>query len=377
MTRRICFILLLACASVPLGCKSQQTCENAKTEDAPAAKSIFTDARLKEAGLAVAWKRDLNCGAVRKVYLDAQNVYVETVSGILHCLNAKTGIQRWQQALQWQLAFPPILMGDRVGYEVRGNLRVFDLRDGRQLFHRRLHADAAVAAPVYRNGFLYIPLVTSRVAKIDVKTGEDVWGVKMAKHLGTLWAKPACVGNFVVYVSRDSGGSVHCVDDATGNPVWDYAVGADLMAPVVAGSWVFVASADGNLYAFDTAAMPRGQKPKPTWVATTAGPLFDLPQVAGDTVAVPCRTRGLYAFSRKSGQQQWLLSDTVGHVAAWTQARAYIHTQDGLLSVVDAKTGKRIYELEPAKFTRSLPNTSSTLYLASDDGQLLALKEKD
>ncbi len=335
---------------------------------------IFTDDLLEEAGLAVAWRRCLDCGPVLHVYLDAKNVYVETKQGLLICVNARTGETRWRRPLHRELAFPPMLMGDKVGYECKGYLCVLDLRTGRQLARVRLRAEAPVAAPVYCKGAVYMALATSRLVKLDAKTGESKWRIDKAKQFRTIWAKPACIGKYVVYVSRDKEGSVHCVKQSTGDTMWEYAVGEDLVHPVAAGNLALLSCADGNLYAFDVNAKP---PVKPKWVFPAAGPLFDAPQTLRGLALVTCRQQGLYAIDLKTGRLRWLARGVEGKLLArGPSGRLYVGTYDGFLTALDEKTGKRLFELEPARFTRFLPNTGDRIFLAGDAGGLLVLKER-
>ena len=102
-------------------------------------------------------------------------------------------------------------------------------------FHPAVAGDAVYAASHRGN-----------LAKIDLRTGEKVWDVSVPDRLSI---GPGSDGRTTAVVTTK--GTVYAYDD-TGKPIWNVAVGSEVLSePVVAGGLVIIRALDNRFIGFD------------------------------------------------------------------------------------------------------------------------------
>ena len=358
----------------------------------------FSEELLKKAGLAVFWKGKLDCGEVAQTYLTDDHLYVESALATLTCVDTRTGWVEWRTQMRRPLRMPPVEMGDQIAYVTRNYLVILDAETGERKKSIRLPDVNPVTPLVYRAGSVYGCADDNRVFKVNLEMAQNIMPVGKAKHLNPLLYRPVCLGDHIIYVSEDGGGSLHCVHDLTGEPNPDWhtsdkrsspgrmAVGAYLAAPISVGkNQVLVAASDGRLYAFSPITGTE------MWHFAAEKPLNDAPQVVGGKfVFQTCKGHGLYVLdiSKKDKRLKdpaekgelkfkWrVLGDNI-RLLAMGKRRAYLTFDRQTIVAADAETGEFIWQLVPTKYTIPVPNLkSSVIYLVSPEGSMLALQER-
>jgi outer membrane protein assembly factor BamB len=152
---------------------------------------------------------------------------------------------------------------------------------------------------------------------------------------------------------------------------WSYATGGAIYgSPVSAEGLVFVGSADGNLYALNTAGAVR-------WIKPTAGAIESTPAVAKGNVYVGSDDGNIYAFNALTGAPLWTAA-TGGAVTSSPVIignTLYVGSADGALHALNATTGVAIWTRSTSGAIQySSPAVADgVVYIGSDDHSLYAL----
>ena len=373
--------------------KPEPTKEAKAPEPAPEQDTgEFSEELLKKAGLAVVWQAKLDCGEVAQTYLTDDHLYVESALATLTCVDTRTGWVKWRTQMRRSLRLPPVEMGDQIAYVTRNYLVILDAETGERSERAiRLPNVNPITSLIYRAGSVYGCSDDNRVFKVNLEMAQNIMPVGKAKHLNPLLYRPVCMGDNVIYVSEDYGGALHCVHDLTGEPNPDWppggrvAVEAYLTAPISVGKdQVLVAASNGYLYAFNAL---NGRQ---MWRFAAEKPLSDAPQVVGGKFAFqPCKGHGLYVLDltkkdkrvtdlaeRGELKLKWWVSGEQVRLLTMGKRRVYLTFGGQTIVAADAETGERIWQLVPEEYTIPIPNLkSSVIYLASPEGNLVALEE--
>ncbi len=187
--------------------------------------------------------------------------------------------------------------------------------------------------------------VDSFLVALDVATGKELWRTPRPDG-NTNWSGPVVItyeGRKQVIVSATK--KVHSYDLETGKPIWEVAgLGQNTIpAPVADGGLVFVMSGYRN----------------PNLMAVKLGREGDL---TGTDAVVWQNQRG------NSYTASPVLHD----------GKLYVLTDSGMLSCLDAKTGKPFYLQQrlpkPYNFKASPVGVNGKLYLASEEGDVIVVK---
>ena len=366
----------------------------------------FSEELLKKAGLVRSWGTKLECGEVARAYLAAapraepraEHLYVESAMATLTCIDARTGWVKWRAQMRRPLRIPPVEMGDRIAYVTRNYLVILDAETGERKRTLRLPDVNPITPLAYRAGSLYGCSDDNRVFKVDLEKAQNIMPVGKAKHLNPLLYRPLWLGDHIIYTSEDDGGTLHCVHNLLGDPndAWNSSdernfpgrvvIQAYLTAPISGGeNQVLVSASNGRLYAFNAA---NGRE---LWHFTADKPLSDAPRVVGDKIAFqPCKGYGLYVLDiTKKGKGvtdpaergelklKWRVLGEDIELLALGKRRVYLTFGGQTIVAADAETGERIWQLVPERYTIPIPNQeSSIIYLASPEGDLIALAER-
>jgi outer membrane protein assembly factor BamB len=185
----------------------------------------------------------------------------------------------------------------------------------------------------------------SFLVALDVATGKELWRTPRSDG-STNWSGPVVItyeGKKQVVVSATK--KVHSYDFETGKPIWEVAgLGANTIpAPVAADGIVYVMSGYRN----------------PNLLAVKLGREGDL---TGTDAILWQNQRG------NSYTPSPVLHD----------GKLYMVTDSGMLSCLDAKTGKAFYQQQrlpkPYNFKASPVGVNGKLYLATEEGDVVVVK---
>lgn len=290
-------------------------------------------------------------------------VYVASLDGHLHALDAETGKEKWK-------------------------------------FKSRL---PIASTPAVTNGTLYFVSSTGALAALDVATGQPKWVFAAeyerrfeAKNLhgypsaaqtipdgwDVFTSSPAVAGNRVYFGSGDGG--VYAVDAETGVLQWRFRTGDVVHAsPAVVDGTVYVGSWDSRLYAIDA----RTGESRWTFQAGADPAVHNQegfqssPAVVDGTVYVGCRDAHLYALDAKTGAQKWSYPTSKSWVIGTPAVRdgiVWVGTSDSArVMAIDARTGRLVFNVDAKAYVfSSAAIAGDRVYVGSHNGKLYAIDAK-
>lgn len=226
-------------------------------------------------------------------------LYIAGECGYARCLDPRTGKQIWKTFVggvgpgtlpgsNGSETSPAIADGDFYTATYDGILFCLDVRDGRVKWKTKTHDDTD-ASPVVAGDFVYAAAEekASYLFCFEREKGREVWrygGNKMG-----YWSTPAWA-NGRLYVGGDDF-NLHCVDAASGTPVWTFKTGAGVWSsPCVVDDKVVFGSRDAHLYVVDAGTGKEISRVK------VDGRIISSPCIVDGTIWVGTATGWFYCF---------------------------------------------------------------------------------
>jgi eukaryotic-like serine/threonine-protein kinase len=291
-------------------------------------------------------------GPVRNaVELHRGLVYVSSADGVLHALDADTGLPLWTREL-----------------------------------------GAAIGAPVARHRLLVVIDRRNRVHAVDALTGDVVWTTETGADVDLKWGlegwdylipAPAMSGDVIFAGSGD--GALYALRAEDGTVLWRHQTNGRIRAaPAVDGDVVYIGSGDGYFRALDTGAG------RALWRFKTAGVKldgaefgYDRTQIMGaatvteDAVYFGSRDARLYALDRRRGSALWRFEEP----SAWVIAAPAVagdtlystRSSSANVRAVNRSTGEELWQrrLDGPIFASPVI-VGDRLYVATGEGTLYA-----
>jgi outer membrane protein assembly factor BamB len=216
-----------------------------------------------------------------------------------------------------------------------------------------------VAAPVVKDGRIYVIDAAQRVSAFDVATGRRVWENRL-KAANPQWDEfsvgggVAIVGDKLIVASGF--GYVTALNLADGSEIWRRATDSPLSSsPAILGSRAYLTSTNNDFYAIDT------DTGEIIWndqaIAESARVLSSpSPAVSQDILVVGYSSGELIAYLPANGRRLW--ADTLTSTGRYTPLSVindiagkptmqdgivYAASHSGILTAIDARTGARIW----------------------------------
>jgi outer membrane protein assembly factor BamB len=172
---------------------------------------------------------------------DNEAVFYTTDTGVVRALELTSGETRWEVTLA-----PGTLSAANGTVFLRhaeGGVDALDAKTGKLLWQS--HAGSPGELPATPDGERLLVLGRTAVL-LNSRSGEKLWATR---GLGTFSTAPLLAGDRMVAGTRE--GSIHCLDLATGKPLWAYQTAAPLSArPVLDDKGrAFVGTGDGRVLA--------------------------------------------------------------------------------------------------------------------------------
>ena len=215
---------------------------------------------------------------------------------------------------------------------------------------------------------------------------EQVLNKRNVDQLTPLWSSPisgwgtSVAGKMVYVASAD--GNLYAFDASCRHncqPLWSYLIGPNTgTSPAIASGMVYTGSADGNLYAFDASCQHACQ---PLWSYHTGGPIYSSPTVANGVVYIGSNDHRLYAFDascQHACQPLWSYKakGNIGSSPAVANGMVYVGSDDHNLYAFDASCR---HDCQPLWFYQTSGSVYSSpadangiVYVGSLDGNFYA-----
>jgi outer membrane protein assembly factor BamB/beta-lactamase regulating signal transducer with metallopeptidase domain len=347
---------------------------------------------------------------------------VADLSGILHCLDARTGKPYWSHDLQAAVWSTPLLADGRIYIaDEDGDVAVFSLAKKKVLL-----AEFSVEGPVYgsfaaADGSLFLPTARQLLAIAQpaadkpaadnrgadwplFRRGADARGMASGELLEKpelLWKKvlgvvggaggdgaggdgadrgdiaerdsfnaTAAIAGGMVYLGGREG-TLYALDLATGDERWRFKNANGFSAPAsVRGGLLYLGDLDGKLLCLNSATGAL------KWTFAAEGPIENGANIYRDSVIFGSQDASLYCLDAATGRLIWKLvtDDQIRSFPTIAGDRIFVAGCDGKLHVVDAATGKPLAAVPLDGPTGCTPAVrGDRVFVGTEEGKFLGI----
>ncbi len=353
----------------------------------------------------VQWREDIGNGADSTYKLLAQPIIAQDIvftmdaRGMVTAYRASNGAELWERettpensdydAMGGGIAYDKAVLYATTGF---GEVIALNAQNGSVLWRRSLGKPLR-SAPTISDNRLFVISIENETFALDARTSLVLWQHSGIAENATLMgsSSPAVNGDTVVVAY--SSGEVFGLRAQNGRVVWGDVLAmprrigalpaiADIRGlPVIDAGRVYAVSHSGRMVALEER---RGDR---VWGADVGS--MNTPAVSGNVVYVVSLDNELVAIERTTGKIIWNeilqsredLSDRESDPVMWwgpvlASGQLWLTNSMGSVMAYDALSGKEVYKNEELEDSFSLPPViaGKTLYVLSDDGDLVALK---
>lgn len=330
---------------------------------------IVSEKLLNYNHLKTAWINTLVLGrkeAVDKLFVMDKDIYILTNHNALFCLNKDNGMIRFVMSIapKGLPVFEPKLYKNKLFIVAANNLLTIDNYLGVQIHKQRIKFSVTAAAAT-NSSYLYLAGMDKRLHVMDKEAQLQQFAV--AADNTSMITSVIATDRYVIF-STDKGNIISISSDSP-KKNWQYDAVGEISAPMILhGQWLYVAGRDTNLYKLNAFSGQLG------WQVRTEATLTTEPRVTETTVYQYAQDRGLYAINKKDGKVLWLLENGVDLLAE-NGSKAYVATRDGLCTIMDNKTGKKLYAINFSGVSHFAANPlDSAMYLLDNTGQIACIR---
>jgi outer membrane protein assembly factor BamB len=329
-------------------------------------------------------------------------LFVQTTDGIVACYDSETGRRIWTAHLPGPLLQPSSVSVNKsmavtaVGQKIYG----LELNTGTKIWESQLEDIARgtginenIAAVSLSNGKVQVFNVKHRgehtcgerhdpenCALLKPSVGSYIYGWKANKAISS---PPIVTDKFMTFASEDGKVYTASLEDRkilhrieTKGPIKGH-LGTHAYSQVIVGS------EDHKIYCIDVFNPEDSQT---NWVFPTPSPIDRGVLVAGDEAFTVTRDGVFYSIDMKNGSERWRL-DTPGRgrLLAVSPSRIYGISPDGGIAIIQRADGQILstpeksiqsYGVDLKNYPHRMGNDfNDRIYLATDDGLLLCLRE--
>ncbi len=332
--------------------------------------------------------------------VDAENIYLSAVrdsalapSGVVYCLDRKSGTLRWKfdaDGKMRQTISSPCLSGGRlyVGEGMHGNevchLYCLDAATGQKLwsFVTGGHIESS---PCVAEGAVLFGSGDDGLYCLDAISGTKRWQFTGRWHIDV---SPVVVdgrvyaGSGVSQLHRTT--EIFCLDAASGEPLWRMPTELPVWgSPAVDGGQVFFGTGNGRLtQSAEPPEKPMGillcvdaETGRPCWPPIRfSDALFGQPVVDAERVYFGTRDGRCYCHDRRDGRRLWQaeLGSPIVTRPALREGRILVVASGGQIACLDAGSGQTAWTFDLAGYTQTRPQLLSSPVIVQEE----AVKER-
>lgn len=219
---------------------------------------------------------------------------------------------------------------------------------------------------ISRDGMVYVPSMGGDLVALDGRTGKERWRVRTG---GAIFSTPLVTDDSVYFGSADH--KVYATDRMTGKVRWKAETdGAVFAGAALAQGIVCIGSTDTHIYGLDA------RTGKKRWTAKGEGMYQSQAATDGERFFVGGWDNQFRCLDVKTGRETWkqrfgtafYYSPAIGSPTV-SDGKVLVTSNDGYLHVMDAATGKLLWESEKLSLGYSSPLwDSGRVYNASLTG---------
>lgn len=367
------------------------------------------EAALDRLNLQQCWRTYLPMDGRRdgifSIQLNDGSIFVQSLSGLLTCLDAATGVTRWQARLgrPYEVTQPLGFNSTTALATHADKLFGFDKLSGRQLWELRL--DSALSSPPAADeDRLYLILAQNRLlvyvlpGRLAVGEGEglalppppsgDRRGVAIRYPVQPGSPVPQLQWEYALVTARidhpvlvtqenilagSRDGQFVAFSKLTNQFLYRFQAQTNVSAPMGQhGETAYIAAEDSSLYSLDIAS---GQI---NWRVRTGSPILLPPRVQDDDVYIYPEGTGLFRIARTSGQVIWQ-NRRAGRFLAANPKFVYAADRSGRLLVLDRQRGTVLSDYSGTiDYVFPVANElTDRIYLAAHNGLIVCLHDRD
>jgi len=247
-----------------------------------------------------------------------------------------------------------------------GSPKLPDQLEERWVFQTKVK-DTIEGAPAVVDGVVYIASMDRHLYAVDLKTGKEIWSVRLAP----MKASPA-VRAGRIYVG-DVEGKFYCLEAKTGQLVWSFETSGEIIAGAnFHKERILIGSHDSTLYCLEADG-------KKAWELKIDGPVNGAAVVIGDRTFVAGCDSNLHVVDVLTGKSLGMvdLGGQAAATAAVVDDRVYVGTMSNTVIAVDWKKQKKAWEFEAPKrqqpFYASAAVTDQLVIAGSRDKKVYAI----
>ncbi|MEJ2252043.1 MAG: PQQ-binding-like beta-propeller repeat protein [Candidatus Lokiarchaeota archaeon] len=230
--------------------------------------------------------------------------------GVLHCLNATTGISIWNYTTESEIMWSvPVIANEMLYFgDFNGTIYCLNANSGIKLWNFTT-GDKVFSSPAVWNGMVYVGSDDNNTYCLNATTGKLLWKYVTS---GPIVRSSPVITNGMVYIGS-SDNNTYCLNATTGALIWNYTTGGPItFGPVVAQGMIFVTSFsipssqespghyDTKIYCFNAF---NGSL---IWKNTIIGGFpSSFPSVAYGRVYIGSVNSNIYCLNETTGKYMW------------------------------------------------------------------------
>lgn len=237
------------------------------------------------------WLFQTDAGVISSANFYQDRVLFGSYDNHLYCLDSHGKLQ-WKLETNGYIHATPTIVGENVlvaGCD--GYFHMLRIRDGQTVHKAQAGAYVAASTAVVGNR-AFAGTFGNRVLCLEVSSAKLVWEYDHPQRDFPFFASAAATPEIVIACGRDK--IVHALDPQTGKALWTHSAKAKIEAsPVIVGTRVFVAVANGDLLALDLSSG------KVVWQFESGSGFVASPAVANEKLIIGSTDGVIYCFGGK------------------------------------------------------------------------------
>jgi len=363
--------VLLSCSHLELGRSLRPTPADWPTDGRDPGRTNLAGESLRPP-LVLRWQGDVTGGIGNGSPLVVDSMLViGTLRGELYVFDVRDGRRQGWVTLGDAIEGSPVVKGDIVYVAVSNSdesLLAYNLKEGKRLW--AVDCGDIESSPVLAGDRIIVANVLGEVFCIDRENGEEAWTYSIPdnKHLKGFRSSPSVGDSTAVMGCED--GTLYALSIRSGELRWKVETGDPIVAPpMIENGTVYAANLGGRMTAV---ALETGTT---EWVRNLGSPVFAGSARAAESILAVTSGGTLVALNPRSGEMNWKteLGGVVNAAPVIAGEFAYIGTLRKLLYAVDVRSGEIVYQQVLEGRVKTPPAVAfGTLFIATDDRSVLA-----